>query len=245
MLFSSPAMKLPLYGKRILITSPRNYAARLCEQILKKGGLPVLMPTIETSFLANPTALDQALKTIHKFDWIVFTSRTGIAAFFQRMNDLNMPTTLLQNCKLCALGKDAESLLSFVGRVDLVPAEPSPVGIIAEFSQIPQMQQQTVLLPIPEVVGIPEPNIIPNLLNDLKKLGIEFTSVPAYVTQCVDKDIYSVELNLIRQGFIDVIAFSSTAEIESFLRMVNSQSDYEHTLIACFSSLIHPPMLKN
>jgi uroporphyrinogen-III synthase len=33
---------------------------------------------------------------------------------------------------------------------------------------------------------------------------------------------------------IDVIAFSSTAEVESFLTMVNSQSDYERSIIACF-----------
>jgi len=39
---------------------------------------------------------------------------------------------------------------------------------------------------------------------------------------------------LIRQGIIDVIAFSSTAEVASFLTMVNSQSDYERCIIACF-----------
>jgi uroporphyrinogen-III synthase len=33
---------------------------------------------------------------------------------------------------------------------------------------------------------------------------------------------------------IDIIAFTSTAEIESFMRMFDSKSDYENTLIACF-----------
>ncbi|MHC5721767.1 MAG: uroporphyrinogen-III synthase, partial [Nostoc sp.] len=39
---------------------------------------------------------------------------------------------------------------------------------------------------------------------------------------------------LMRQGMIDIIAFSSTAEVESFLTMVNSQRDYEDCIIACF-----------
>ncbi|MGJ5634905.1 uroporphyrinogen-III synthase [Nostoc sp. CALU 1950] len=230
----TPSRELPLYGKRILVTAPRNYAYRLSEQIIKKGGLPVFMPTIETCYLSNYTKLDAALHHIDEFDWIVFTSRNGIAAFFHRMNDLDIPVSVVQKCHLCALGKDAESLLSFCGKVDLIPAESSPAGIVAELAKLPQIQDKKVLIPAPEVVGLPEPDVVPNLITDLQKLGIEVTRVPTYITQGLNKSIYGIELNLIRQGTIDVIAFSSTAEVESFLTMVNSPSDYERCIIACF-----------
>ncbi|MFW9262953.1 uroporphyrinogen III synthase [Nostoc sp. KVJ20] len=230
----TPSRELPLYGKRILVTAPRNYAYRLSEQIIKKGGLPVFMPTIETCYLSNYTELDAALDHIDEFDWIVFTSRNGIAAFFHRMNDLDIPISVVQKCHLCALGKDAESLLSFCGKVDLIPAESSPAGIVAELAKLPQVQDKKVLIPAPEVVGLPEPDVVPNLITDLQRLGIEVTCVPTYITQGLNKSIYGIELNLMRQGVIDVIAFSSTAEIESFLTMVNSPSDYERCIIACF-----------
>ncbi|MCF2150331.1 uroporphyrinogen-III synthase [Desmonostoc muscorum LEGE 12446] len=230
----TPSNKLPLYNKRILVTAPRNYACRLSEQIIKKGGLPVLMPTIETCYLLNSTQLDSALSHIKEFDWIIFTSRNGITAFFHRMNDLDIPVSVLKNCQLCALGKDSESLLSFSGKVDLIPRESSPRGIVAELSKLGRIQEKKVLIPAPEVVGLPEPNVIPNLITDLENLGIEVTRVPTYVTQGLDKNMFSIELNLIRQGNINVIAFSSTAEIESFLRMVNSPSDYGDCAIACF-----------
>ncbi|MBW4672508.1 MAG: uroporphyrinogen-III synthase [Desmonostoc geniculatum HA4340-LM1] len=230
----TPSNKLPLYNKRILVTAPRNYAYRLSEQIIKKGGLPVLMPTIETCHLSNYTQLDTALSHIKEFDWIIFTSRNGITAFFHRMNDLDIPVSVLKNCQLCALGKDSESLLSFSGKVDLIPRESSPSGIVAELSKLRQIHEKKVLIPAPEVVGLPEPNVIPNLITDLENLGIEVTRVPTYVTQGLDKNMYSIELNLIRQGNINVIAFSSTAEIESFLRMVNSPRDYGDCAIACF-----------
>ncbi|MEH1929546.1 uroporphyrinogen-III synthase [Nostoc sp.] len=230
----TPSNKLPLYGKRILVTAPRNYAYRLSEQIIKQGGLPILMPTIETCYLSNYTKLDTALERIGEFDWIIFTSRNGITAFFHRMNDLDIPVSVLKNCHLSALGKDAESLLSFSGKVDLIPRESSPGGIVAELAKLPEIYQKKVLIPAPEVVGLPEPDVVPNLITDLQKLGIEVTRVPTYITQGLDKNIYSIELNLMRQGMIDVIAFSSTAEVESFLTMVNSQSDYEGCIIGCF-----------
>ncbi|MFS0513590.1 uroporphyrinogen-III synthase [Nostoc sp. UIC 10607] len=226
--------ELPLYGKRILVTAPRNYAYRLSEQIIKQGGSPIFMPTIETCYLSNYTKLDIALNYIGEFDWILFTSRNGITAFFHRMNDLDIPISAIQKCHLCALGKDVESLLSFCGKVDLIPTESSPAGIVAELAKLPQIHDQKVLIPAPEVVGLPEPDIVPNLITDLRELGIKVTRVPTYTTQGLDKSIYGMELNLIRQGMIDVIAFSSTAEVESFLTMVNSPSDYERCTVACF-----------
>ncbi|QSJ18500.1 uroporphyrinogen-III synthase [Nostoc sp. UHCC 0702] len=232
--FLTLTSKLPLYSKRILVTAPRNYASRLSEKIIQKGGLPILLPTIETCYLPNYTELDTVLSKIDTFDWIVFTSRNGITAFFHRMHDLGIPTSVLKNCQLSALGKDSESLLSFCNKVDLIPAEPSPRGIVSELVKIPQIQGQKVLIPAPEFVGIPEPNVIPNLVSDLQKLGMEVTRVSTYITQSLDKNIYTVELKLIRQGMIDIIAFSSTAEIESFLRMFNSPSDYKDCVIACF-----------
>ncbi|WP_066424531.1 uroporphyrinogen-III synthase [Anabaena sp. 4-3] len=225
---------LPLYNKRILVTAPRNYASRLSAQIISQGGLPILMPTIETCNLSNYTYLDAALKTISQFDWITFTSRNGIIAFFERMYELNICLSQLQNCQLCALGKDADILLSFCDKVDLIPKESSPKGIVNELCQIPGIAGKKVLVPAPEVIGIPEPNVVPNLIADLQKLGMQVTRISTYITQCLDKNIYPLELSLISQGLIDVIAFSSTAEITSFLTMLNSKSELEKCIIACF-----------
>ena len=229
-----PYNQLPLFGKRILITAPRNYAARLSQQILKYGGLPIVMPTIETCRLSDYSELDTALQQIDKFNWIAFTSRNGIDAFFERMNFLGISTSVLQNCQLCALGKDSERLLDFGVKVDLIPKESSPSRIVRELAKIPELKSKNILLPVPQVVGIPEPNIVPRFVAGLNKIGMEVTCVRAYTTRCLDKNIYEVELNLIRTRKIEALAFSSTAEVESFLQMVEGPQDYEHCIIACF-----------
>ncbi|TAE55377.1 MAG: uroporphyrinogen-III synthase [Nostocales cyanobacterium] len=230
----TPSKELPLYGKRILVTSPRSYALRLSEEIIKMGGIPVFMPTIETCCLSNDANLANIFNHLDKYNWITFTSRNGIMAFFQRLKTLKIPVSALQDNKLCALGKDAELLLSLSGRVDLIPHEPSPAGIVAELSKIPNINQQKVLVPVPQVVGLEEPNVIPNFINDLNNLGMEVTRLPAYITKRIDKIIYQEELNLIKQGKIDIIAFTSTGEIESFLQMFDSHQDYKNSVIACF-----------
>jgi uroporphyrinogen-III synthase len=216
------------------VTAPRNYAARLSQQLITKGGLPLLMPTIEICRLENFADLDAALRRVDRFDWIAFTSRNGIDAFFQRMQELELSPSLLETCQICAIGKDAERLAAFGISVDLIPIEPSPAGIIAELAAIPEISQNTVLVPVPEVVGVAEPDVVPNFVAGLKGLGMSVTRVSTYMTRCLDKALYDVELNLIRQGKIDAIAFSSTAEVESFLLMVNSKQDYEKCAVACF-----------
>ena len=192
------------------------------------------MPTIETCLLENFAELDAVLQQIDAFDWIAFTSRNGIEAFFQRLKDLGLNLSILTNCMFCAIGTDAERLAAFGVKADLIPTQPSPAGIIAELAKIPNIAQQTILVPVPEVVGVPEPNVIPNFIAGLEKLGMKVTRVPTYRTRCLDKNIYEVELNLIRQGKIDVIAFSSTVEVAGFLQMVDARSDYEDCAIACF-----------
>lgn len=192
------------------------------------------MPTVETCLLENYTELDSALMRIDEFDWIAFTSRNGIDAFFHRMNFLDFSNSMLTKSRFCAIGKDSERLLYLLGRVDLIPAESSPEGIVKELSKIPDIHEKTVLVPVPEVVGLPEPNVVPNFISSLKTLGMKVTRVATYTTKGLDKSIYELELSLIRQGMLDAIAFSSTAEVESFLQMVNSKSDYEPCVVACF-----------
>ena len=228
------SVELPLYGKRVVVTAPRTYAARLAAQLIEQGGLPLLMPAIETCWLEDYAGLDAAIAMLPNFDWIAFTSRNGVDAFYQRLHSLDVPLSRLARCRLCALGQDGERLRSLGLEPDLIPADPSPAGAIAALAQIPSIEQQTVLVPAPEVCGLPEPNVMPNFIAGLQQLGLTVTRVPAYRTRPLPKELYAVELDLIRAGKVDAIAFSSTAEVESFLRMVDGKRDSIHGSIACF-----------
>ncbi len=225
---------LPLHAKRILVTAPRLYAARLSEKIIGQGGLPIIMPTIETCRLETTPDLDRALHNLSTFDWIAFTSRTGIDAVWHRAQQLGIPPEMIQHSKICAIGKDADRLRELGLRVDLVPLDPSPAGIVAELATVPGIEAQRILVPAPEVKGVPEPNVMPNFVADLGQLGLAVTQVPAYITQSLDAGFYGVELGLIRHGMVDAIAFTSTAEVSALLQMIDAQTIMRQCAIACF-----------
>lgn len=226
--------RLPLGNKRIVITAPRPYAARLATAMILQGGLPIVMPTIETCALDPSPTLDQALQHLKDFSWVAFTSRTGIQAVILRLQQLDIPLFLLNQCHICAIGQDAEQLQELGIRVDLVPDESSPAGIVAKLAQIPGIETQRILVPIPQVERMPEPDIVPEFLADLQQLGLTVVSAPAYVTRRLDATDYAVELEQIYQGRVDAIAFSSTAEISALLQMVDSETLMKHCVIACF-----------
>lgn len=226
--------QLPLRNKRIVITAPRPHAGRLATALILQGGLPIVMPTIETYGLDPSPRLDHALLHLKDFSWMAFTSRTGIQAVILRLQQLDIPLFLLNQCHMCAIGQDAERLQELGVRVDLIPTESSPAGIVAELAQIPEIETQRIFVPIPQVEGIPEPDIVPKFIADLKQLGLDVISVPTYVTHRLDATDYAVELEQIRQGQVDAIAFSSTAEISALLQMVDAETLMKHCVIACF-----------
>jgi uroporphyrinogen-III synthase len=230
----APSERQPLAGRRIAVTAPRNYALRFAQSILSRGGLPVLMPTIETSLLADYAELDGCLLQREHFDWIAFTSRNGIEALLHRCDQLDLTPAALADCRLAAIGRDAERLAALGLRVDLVPSEPSPRGIVAELSALPASPGQSVLVPAPAVEGTPEPDVIPTFVADLQAIGMRVTRAPAYRTQLLGRARYAVELGLIARGAVDAIALSSAAEVAGFLAMVDGPDDYHRCAISCF-----------
>ncbi|WP_234488475.1 uroporphyrinogen-III synthase [Oxynema sp. CENA135] len=228
-----PSSQLPLWGKRILVTAPRNYAIRFAAEIARRGGFPLLMPTIETRALSCTDALDDALQHLPDFDWIAFTSRNSIEAVYERMQALHIPLRHLDRPCSCAIAKDAERLAEFGLSVDLIPGESSPGGIVAELGKVADIEGQNILVPVPEIVGFREPEVVPNFIAGLENLGLQVTRVNAYTTAVIDPACYQVELELLKSGKLDAIAFSSSAEIEALLTVV-SPSDLNPYAIACF-----------
>ena len=65
---------LPLLGKRVLLTRPREQSAALSRLLSDMGALPVEVPMIEIRPPEDWAALDGALADAGRFDWIAFTS---------------------------------------------------------------------------------------------------------------------------------------------------------------------------
>src|SRR5207302_2794112 len=94
----------PLFGKRVLVTRPRDQAAELVERLESMGAEAIEAPMIRIVPPEDFGPLDEACLRAGTFDWIIFSSANAVDTFIQRLlatpNDLRS----LRTAKLCAVG---------------------------------------------------------------------------------------------------------------------------------------------
>jgi uroporphyrinogen-III synthase len=221
---------LPLFGRRVLFCTPRNYAAKLSRLLVLRAARPVWMPTIVIEPMQDYSEFDRAIRNLADFRWLAFTSRNGIEAFFDRLEALGLDQGILQGTKLAALGNDGRALEARGLKVDCLPSPATTRGIVEELERRGENRGR-VLLPVPAVYGMEEPSVIPDLVRWLGEAGMDVCRVPAYATTRV-ADGLDAEKRMILAGELDLIAFTSVAEIESLLYVLGDQRDVldRHTL---------------
>ena len=126
----------PLFGRRILVTRPRDQAAEMSELIETLGGEAIEAPMIRIVPPEDYAELDAACADVGRFDWMVFSSANAVEAFMQRLLASPLDLRALGGTKLCAVGPATTERLARYGlKVDLVPAEYRADAIAHAFSQ--------------------------------------------------------------------------------------------------------------
>ena len=212
---------LPLLGKHILFTTPRNYAGALSKLLVERGARPIWMPTIELWPMPDYSELDQAILSLSEYSWIAFTSENGIEAFFDRLSSRGLNTGALRATKIAALDADVPALEKRGIEADVVPAESSPQGIIDELVRL-GVHNGRILLPVPEVIGMKEPYVVPQFTESLANIGMAVHRVPAYQTIAVTEG-FSLEKRLLLGSKVDLVTFTSSAEIFSLLLLLGNE----------------------
>lgn len=231
----SPA-DLPLFGKRVLVCAPRNYAAKLIRLLVLRGARPIWMPTIVIEPMADYREFDAAIRRMGDYRWLAFTSRNGIEAFFDRLVALGLYTGILEHTKLAALGNDGKALEARGLKVDCLPTVATTKGMVEELERRGEAHGR-ILVPVPEVQGMEEPSIIPDFTGWLTAAGMDVHRVPAYVTRRV-VDGFEVEKRLIIDHRLDLIAFTSVGEIESLLHVLGDERGaLDSQTIACYGPM--------
>jgi uroporphyrinogen III methyltransferase/synthase len=136
---------LPLFGQRIVITRPAEDAASSVESLEALGADVLVAPTVEIQPLADFSRLDTALAQLDRFDWLVFTSRHGVDAFFNRLRHQGRDARALGPMRLAAIGPGtAEQLTRWNLRADLVPDRFDSEGLVEGLR--PEVAGRRVLL---------------------------------------------------------------------------------------------------
>jgi uroporphyrinogen III methyltransferase/synthase len=208
----------PLFGKRILVTRPRDQAVELVQRLEAMGAQAIEAPMIRIEPPDDLGPLDDACARVSEFDWIVFSSANAVDAFVERL--LAGPRDLRAvRAKLCAVGPSTgERLANFGLKVDLTPAEHRAEAMSQAMAAHGDVRGLKVLVPRADIGR-------EILADDLRKHGAEVTEVVAYRTVVTEAeregepDIY----RLLLEKQIDVVTFTSASAVRNFVRIVGEE----------------------
>ena len=128
---SETATARPLAGKRIAITRPPEQAAALAERLEALGARTVPLATIAIAPIEDPSALDAAIANLASYDWLVFTSVNGVAAFAGRLAATGRDWAARGLARVAAIGPATARALEERGvQVDMTPDEYVAEGIL-------------------------------------------------------------------------------------------------------------------
>ncbi|MGR3309659.1 MAG: bifunctional uroporphyrinogen-III C-methyltransferase/uroporphyrinogen-III synthase, partial [Candidatus Brocadiales bacterium] len=210
----------PLFGKTVAVTRSRDQASEFAEQLQERGAKVVEFPTIKTVPPDNIEPMDEVIRTVESFDWLIFTSVNGVDAFFKRLFDLGGDIRNLKGVKICSIGPaTTERIRGFYLRVDCQPPKYVAESVVEELKKIESssggLKDKKILMPRADIAR----SYLPD---ELQKLGAEAVEVVAYKTILAPPEDASI-LEKLRKGDVDIITFTSSSTVRNFVEVVGKE----------------------
>ena len=201
----------PLFGQRVVVTRTREQASQLSKQLLDLGADVLEIPTIRITAAGEERREDiiDALLELNSYDWLVFTSPTGVTTFFdlffKRFQDLRD----IGGAKIAAIGPaTAAKLKELHLQVDLMPDEALSSKIAQAFGKFESIENLKICL-LRAQAATPE---LPKALEDL---GAIVDDIAVYKTVVEQDDLNGAAARL-TDGGADWITFTSASTVEHF-----------------------------
>lgn len=114
--------KLPLAGCKIVVTRPKELISQMADRLRKQGAEVLELPAIALSPVEDDCKIRECLEQLEKYQWIAFTSPSGVKIFFEFLKKNGKDIRALGRAKLAAIGKGTKRELEARGMYpDLMP----------------------------------------------------------------------------------------------------------------------------
>jgi len=216
---------------RIIFTTPVIYTRRLTDAFIAEG----FSNTFSSSAIVNRLVDDDDVykplfDEFSSIDCVILPSRNAIDAFVNAARRRDIPLNSLKKMLCATIGTDSSYLESFGLQTGVDAEESSTKGIVEALKKTEDIKKIAAL--VPRVEEIPEPDIIPIFLKDLKAIA-ELMVIEAYIT-LPNPEFDSQLLFDIKTGNYNLVAFTSGGEIEALRYILNDDVIFKNIKAACF-----------
>ncbi len=198
----------PLFGKRVLVTRPAVQSDDFSARLWELGAEPIVAPTIAIGPPDDPAPAYDAVEHVRDFAWVIFTSRNGVDAFFDRLSERGRDARAFGDAKIAAIGpKTAEALAARGLRVDFMPATFINEAVAAGLLERTRPGDAVLLFRAAEAR-----DVVPDAL---RAAGRTVTDVAAYKTRTlIDPELAE------KAAGADILTFTSSSTVSGFLANV-------------------------
>ncbi|HYU47217.1 MAG TPA: uroporphyrinogen-III synthase [Terriglobales bacterium] len=198
--------KYPLAGTRILVGRARHQAGSLSAGLRGLGASVIEIPFIEIRKPSTFQPLDNALKNLKAYDWLILTSVNGVEAMWNRLRKLRIVHKNLKHFQIAAIGPATKKAIVKHGlKVKMVPEEYVAESVVKGLRD--KVNGKRVLLVRAKVAR----DVIPD---ELRAAGAFVDVVEAYETVAPEKSragLRSLMKNAKRRPHVVTFTSSSTA----------------------------------
>ena len=216
--------ELPLAGWKVLVTRPKELVSRTADRLREKGAEVLELPAIRTVPMEDQSRLYAAFDQMEAYQWIIFTSPTGVRVFFEEMIRRGKDIRSLGKARLAVIGEGTKKALQ-------------ERGLLADF--IPSVYDgDTLGRELAEKLSGEEKILIPRAEKGNEKLkaflmetGAEVDDIPTYQT-LYEKSQLIDEKAEFEAGQIDCAVFTSASTVKGFVEETKGL-DYSKVKAAC------------
>ena len=214
--------KQPLFGYKVLITRPRELASTMAEKLRELGAEVVEMPSIKAVAIEKNEALRGALEHLPSYQWIAFTSPTGVRIFWEEVSKARVDMRAFSHIRFAVLGTGTQKELGKKGIfADLIP-EVSDGKALGEAIARVANPGDRILIPRAAKGNM-------ELIEALKDFTVDDLAI--YETVACERGVMDIA-GEIEAGKIHCAAFTSSSAVRSFVEG-NPTIDYSRLTAAC------------
>ena len=219
--------KLPLEGCKVVVTRPAELVSTMSDRLRTLGAEVLEVPAIATVPIEGNEALSRAFQDLPLYDWVVFTSPSGVRIFFDEMAKAGVDRRLFM-AEIAALGSGTAAELRKFGYIaDIVPEEATGEALGALLAEVAEPGDKVL---------IPRARIGNKALVEAL-FACEVDDVPTYDTVPLTGGLVDLKSQF-EQGGIFCVAFTSSSGVKAFAK-ANPDLDLAKVHAACIGEKTH------